>query len=359
MSRFLSLHALHAVPASLLNRDDMGATKTIPFGGTTRVRVASQSWKRAMRLWLRESTIDGGGFGLRTGRLPHLTADVLATEYARDRDVAPVKVAAVFAALGLKQDQKTGDTRVLTFVSDDAPAALAAAVDKHWDAISDDGAPTEAVQAAAAAFDPGNAVDIALFGRFLAELPDRGRIDGAAEVAHPFSVDAARITPDFFTAVDDATTTGEPASANLGVVDVSAPVLYRHAALNRDQLTGNLADTGLVEATQEAFVDAFINSVPAAKRGSTAATTLPAFVLGITSDRDTSLADAFAAAVTSDDVLNAATGRLIDHAGRVLPFLPAATATLLPVTADPSTIPDDPGITTVATPEQFTKALAR
>ena len=50
MSRFLQIHWLASYPAALLNRDDAGLAKRIPFGGHTRGRISSQCLKRRWRL---------------------------------------------------------------------------------------------------------------------------------------------------------------------------------------------------------------------------------------------------------------------------------------------------------------------
>lgn len=356
MSRFLSLHALQPVPASLLNRDDRDSVKTIAYGGTTRIRVSSQSWKRAMRLWMREHDTNHA-YGQRTNRLPHLVAEALVAAHGRDQDIAPVKAAAAFTALGLKLNAKTGDTAVGLFVPTDAAVLVATSIDSHWDAISDKKVPDEVITDLKHAVNPREAIDINLFGRFLTELPG-GTVDGAAAVAHAMGVDAARIMPDFYTAVDDAAPADAPVSANLGVVDLAAPVLYRHAALNRPQATANLGEPSLALAAESAFTEAFLYAVPAAKRNSTAATTLPSFLLGVASDRDTSLADAFTQAIASDDVLTDASERLLDHASRALRFVPNAHAVLLPVTADPKMLPAVEGVTTVSSLTEFKEALA-
>jgi len=46
---FLQIHTLTAYPAALLNRDDAGFAKRLPFGGATRIRVSSQCLKRHWR----------------------------------------------------------------------------------------------------------------------------------------------------------------------------------------------------------------------------------------------------------------------------------------------------------------------
>ncbi len=49
MTTFIQLHLLTAYPAANLNRDDSGSPKTVILGGATRLRVSSQSLKRAWR----------------------------------------------------------------------------------------------------------------------------------------------------------------------------------------------------------------------------------------------------------------------------------------------------------------------
>lgn len=345
MPRFLTLHALHAMPASLLNRDDTGATKTIPFGGTTRVRVSSQAWKRAMRVHARTSGVTGGTFATRTRHLlPQVVAHLVAA--GRDQDAATAKASTLLAALVGIDDK--GRTSPVLFVPAHTAPDLAQVVDSHWEQITDT-APKDVTSSATAAFDNTDAVDLALFGRMLTAPAGKAlpvsNIDAACSVAHAFSVDPARVTPDFFTAVDDhVSAEGESADQSmLGYADLSAPVLYRHAALSTHTLAENLAGASdadaLTRAALEAFVDAFTLSVPTGKQTSTAATTLPALLVAVAADRDVSLADAFTSAVTTADTLTDATDRLLRHAARALAFLPAgARATVLPITTDPATI---------------------
>jgi CRISPR system Cascade subunit CasC len=61
MSRFIQIHTLTSYPASLLNRDDAGFAKRIPFGDSTRTRISSQCLKRHWRGFEgRESLRDAG-----------------------------------------------------------------------------------------------------------------------------------------------------------------------------------------------------------------------------------------------------------------------------------------------------------
>lgn len=49
MAEFIQLHMLVSYPPSNLNRDDLGRPKTAIMGGTQRLRISSQSLKRAWR----------------------------------------------------------------------------------------------------------------------------------------------------------------------------------------------------------------------------------------------------------------------------------------------------------------------
>lgn len=55
--RFIQIHSLHICTATLLNRDDSGLAKRLPYGGAMRTRVSSQCLKRHWRM-------DDGPFSL-------------------------------------------------------------------------------------------------------------------------------------------------------------------------------------------------------------------------------------------------------------------------------------------------------
>ena len=59
----IEFHILQSFPVSCLNRDDVGAPKTVVIGGVERLRVSSQCWKRSVRLALHEQ---GVKLGIRT-----------------------------------------------------------------------------------------------------------------------------------------------------------------------------------------------------------------------------------------------------------------------------------------------------
>lgn len=49
-ARFLQIHTLHSYAGALLNRDDSGLAKRLPYGGAMRTRISSQCLKRHWRL---------------------------------------------------------------------------------------------------------------------------------------------------------------------------------------------------------------------------------------------------------------------------------------------------------------------
>ena len=56
-ARFLQIHTLTNYPASLLNRDDAGFAKRMPFGGAVRTRISSQCLKRHWRVYDGENSL--------------------------------------------------------------------------------------------------------------------------------------------------------------------------------------------------------------------------------------------------------------------------------------------------------------
>lgn len=374
-AHFLTLHALHALPPSLINRDDNNAAKTVTMGGVRRLRVSSQAWKRAIRVHMRANAIDGGAYGLRTVKFPALTADILAQDYQRDLDAARAKTALAFTAVGFATREKSGGTSISIFASEQLPARVAAAINTHWDAITqaaplDDptadvdaaaataatGVPEEVLDTIVAALDIDNTIDLALFGRMLAATGRIAsqRVDGAVAVDHATSVHEAAIESDFFTAVDDAATADDAAVAfQLGASSLAAPLLYRSLSIDRRQLRRNLAAAAdpeqLAADAEAAVVDAFIRAMPAAKKNSTNSATLPSVVVAIAGDHALSLANAFHTPLTGPSMLATAVERLTAQARVITVVEPDAH--LAALVLDPAL--EVEGIDTVTSPRQL------
>lgn len=295
--RFIDIHAIQVLPYSNINRDDIGAPKTVLYGGVERARVSSQSWKRVVRHAVEAAM---GDPAVRTRRVvtevvKRLTAAGLTDEVAAEggRQV----LAAASASGDPLKTEKTGETSALLFLPNDALDALTELVLAHQDEVAAQAGlkkPKAVLPADEVVHILGRRnISINMFGRMLAELPQT-EVDGAVQVAHAFTVH--RIIPevDFFTAVDDVDGT-DRGSAHMNSAQFVTGVFYRYASIGVRELTGNLGgDLALARAATSHFLDAFCRTVPTGKKNSTAPHTLPELVhVTVRADRPVSLAAAF------------------------------------------------------------------
>lgn len=168
--------------------------------------------------------------------------------------------------------------------------------------------------------DGGKAADLALFGRMLANLPEKN-VDAASQVAHAISTHKSGVEFDFYTAVDDLLPQGETGAGMMGTIEFNSACFYRYANLDLNQLKTNLQDGALEQATTEAFIRAFVEAVPAGKQHSTAAQQKPAFVLAVVRQAGLwSLANAFAKPVPTNrgDLVEESINRLDKHWGELV-----------------------------------------
>lgn len=188
-----------------------------------------------------------------------------------------------------------------------------------------------------AALGPRDAIDIALYGRFLVEIPETPNIDGAVQTGPAFTVHAAEQIDDFYSAADDAKldrkanaldfldAVDDGGAGMTGYQTLISGTFYRYAALDRSKLRTNLLLAGMkperVEAAalaaEREFIDAFVNAVPDAKRNTTAAPgTLPKLVLAFEGKRPFNYAATFETPVnegTDGAASLAAAQRLLRH----------------------------------------------
>ncbi|MFE7511449.1 type I-E CRISPR-associated protein Cas7/Cse4/CasC [Streptomyces sp. NPDC057540] len=372
-SQFLSLHLIETLAAVLPVRDENAQPKTLVFGGVERHMITSQARRRAERVHARnranagQGALKGRSMGIRTREWALLAGRELESAHGWDRDRALVTARAVLEGTGLKfgdPKKKTvaNLTKVLIFAPSDAGAKIAqhiagrtAEVEEWRDAYLDaqaraeaakktrrgagkkaatspdeaEGATTEATATVAVdlpplpkatrdavllALAPRDAVDIALYGRFLAEIPDSPNVDGAVQTGHAFTVHESEQIEDFYAAADDAKLerkrnaldfldAADDAGAGMtGYQSLISGTFYRHAVLDRTQLRTNLRAAGMDEAESEEvareaekeFVNSFVEAFPEAKKNSTASTgSLPAFVLAFEGERPYNYASAF------------------------------------------------------------------
>jgi len=323
MSRtIIDIHVLQTVPPSNVNRDDTGSPKTAVYGGVRRARVSSQAWKRATRLAF-ESLVDKTSLGVRTKRVVELVAEELTAAAPDLKDRAGELATAVVAATGLKLEKPSGkrdagraeQSKYLVFVSRMQARGLAEqAIEAARSGASVDGKRAKQV------LKGQNSIDLALFGRMVADDVDLN-VDASAQVAHAISVHEVANEFDYFTAVDDQkhdTAGTEDAGAGmLGTVEFNSSTLYRYATVDVNRLSDNLGDATATRAATQAFLRAFVTSLPTGKQNTFANRTLPdAVVVRLRSDQPVSLVGAFEDAVrdTGSGWVRAAAARLASYA---------------------------------------------
>ena len=299
MADFLQLHLLTAYGPSNLNRDDTGRPKSVVFGGVPRLRVSSQSLKRAWRTSDVFSAKLDGHLADRTQRLGKAVFDRLRKGGMED-DLALKTargIAGVFGKIKKEQDKDPTFTEQLAFVSPDEQEKAFALADK---ALA--GEALEDPQADDLLQTVDTAADIAMFGRMLADNPKFNR-EAAVQVAHAMTTHRAIAEDDYYTAVDDLKSREEPDDAGagfIGVQEFGAGVFYLYVCVDRGLLLRNLDNTQAVhDASLAALVEASATVAPGGKQASFASRARAVYVLAEKgSAQPRSLAAAFLKPVT-------------------------------------------------------------
>ena len=158
---YVDIHVLQTVPPSCVNRDDTGSPKTAVYGGATRARVSSQSWKHAMRAMFSD-IFEKEDVGTRTKRVVDMVASkILQHNPDFDEKKAGKLAAEALKLAGLKLKDNDTVTDALFFISDsqaEALAQLAVSEEKEKSLYKN-------------ALKEFPAIDIALFGRMVASDP--------------------------------------------------------------------------------------------------------------------------------------------------------------------------------------------
>ncbi|MCL2465177.1 MAG: type I-E CRISPR-associated protein Cas7/Cse4/CasC [Micrococcales bacterium] len=300
----VDVHVLQTVPPSNINRDDTGSPKTAIFGGTRRARVSSQAWKRATRLAF-DGLLSTDDLGVRTKRIVDLVAARI-TELRPDlSEQATTLAEGILTSTGLKLEKvkrtKTnGETSehqepgYLVFLSRLQVNKLAETAIE----LADQPDPAAALKAfkGKSLLDRDHSIDVALFGRMVADVSDLN-VDACAQVAHALSVHTVDNEYDYFTAVDDEKqqAADEDAGAGMiGTVEFNSSTLYRYATVDADRLADNLGDVTATRRAVEAFLQAFVQSMPTGKQNTFANRTLPdAIVVVLREEQPVNLVGAF------------------------------------------------------------------
>lgn len=301
MTTFLQLHLLTAYAPSNLNRDDTGRPKTAEFGGAQRLRISSQSLKRAWRTSPTFAEKLGGRVGQRTQRLGLEVRDHLVERgMAEDEATKIAKViAAIFGKLEDKKERDPALIKQLAFISPEERARAITLADRAFDGEKINPKPEDLL------VKKDGAADVAMFGRMLADNPAYNR-EAAVQVAHAITTHDATVEDDYYVAVDDLKDPNEREDAGtsfIGVQEFGAGLFYLYACVDCDLLVRNLGgDKGLARDAVAALVDCAATVAPRGKQASFASRARASFLLAERgSQQPRSLAAAFLKPVSRNE----------------------------------------------------------
>lgn len=283
----IEFHILQSFPVTCLNRDDVGAPKTAMVGGVQRARVSSQAWKRPVRMAMHEL---GVTHGTRTKLISTLIANACIDMGASPEQAQACgdKIEGAFIKKKPEGKGKKGKEVSKDTESEDGPADGGSEKTDTLLFLSPNEVAILARNFAEKGFNPNevitqkdqkkqakeisdligkvneaiNAVDIALFGRMVAQAASMN-VEAAASFSHAISTHKAINEVEFFTALDDRAT--EPGSAHMGSLEFNSATYYRYVSLDLGQLCQTLAGHNLPDAVEN-FTKALFVAVPAARQ---------------------------------------------------------------------------------------------
>ena len=314
MTTFIQLHLLTAYAPSNLNRDDLGRPKTAKMGNTDRLRISSQSLKRAWRTsdCFYQSLSDH--IGVRSRRFARdwvykpLIDNGISEKIAKE---SAIKIASQFGKVKNEKSPKDPlsnlEIEQLVHISSNEQQAIKQLVDVL---ISEKREPTD--NEVKLLRKENSSIDIALFGRMLADSP-AFNIEAACQVSHALGVSTVTIEDDFFTAVDDLNNNDVDAgSAHLGERGFASALFYTYVCISRDLLLENLnGDEVLVEKTLKALTESAAKVAPTGMQNSFASRAYTSYLLiEKGSQQPRSLAVAYFNPIRSQDLVNDAIIRL-------------------------------------------------
>jgi CRISPR system Cascade subunit CasC len=306
MTRFIQLHMLVAYPPSNLNRDDLGRPKTAKVGGTERLRVSSQSLKRAWRTSEHFQSALSGHIGTRTKRLGAEASKALVSGGIKESD-AKDWAGRITAVFGKPKRDNPLETETLVHVSPEERQTLDALIGTL---IAERREPSQ--EELDGLLHVQHAVDIAMFGRMIADRPERNE-EAAVQVAHALGVHASAVEDDYFTAVDDLNQRDETGAGHVGEAGFASALFYQYICIDRDQLQRNLGgDEALTASALRALTQTALTVGPSGKQNSFASRAYAHYALaerGTQQPRSLSLA--FLKPISGGDYGEAATSALI------------------------------------------------
>ena len=320
---FMDVHAIQTLPPSNINRDDTGSPKTAQYGGIRRARVSSQSWKRAIREYFYENSAQEN-VGIRSLNVVEYVADkIMKLDSSIGREESLKMADKIFNDAKVKtKDYKAKALFFLGEIQANKLAEAAVGEVSNKDTIQE-------------IFKSNPAIDIALFGRMVADDPYLNE-DASCQVAHSISTHGIQTEFDFFTAVDDLAPEDNAGAGMLGTVEFNSSTMYRYANVAVHELLRQLESKEATINTLKTFVEAFANSLPTGKVNTFANQTLPQFIMvNLRIDRPVSLVSAFEEPVkSSEGFVDKSIEKLVQETKRVEKFVEKPICTIVLNTRD-------------------------
>ena len=347
LPRFIQIHTLHNYPGALLNRDDAGLAKRLPYGDAIRTRISSQCLKRHWRM--AEDHFALVNLGVPMAVRSRVTLDLIRKKL---REAGLSDVLAQSAGEGLrdaglldkggkeskgKEALETGQAVLLGY------AEIEYLV-KRCAELAQENPDIKALKTAIAKFlkdektniaalKHGSGLESALFGRMVTSDVLASR-DAAVYVAHAFTVHEAQVENDYFTVVDDLLReAGEVGSAGIFDTELASGLYYGYVVVDVPQLIANLEgekakDWATLPAEKRELAGRVVQHLlhliatvsPGAKRGSTAPFEWAKFLLVEVGDwQPRSLAGAFQNALPLNQpaIRESAVQMLTDEIGKL------------------------------------------
>ena len=308
-ANFIQIHSLHGYSAVLLNRDDSGHAKRIPYGGTIRTRISSQCLKRHWRVTDDENAlnnIDGATAAFRSREtVSKKVIDPLREEVTDQELIEAINEGMQRAVYGDKaKDSRSRQPLLLgepeiNYLADEARKFIdchEGDLDATKESIKEWGKSIKSnlkVMRENCTLPAG--LVSALFGRMVTSDTE-ANIDAAIHVAHSFTVHEDASESDYFTVVDDLRSMSEDAGADhIGETELSSGLYYGYVVVDRGMLLQNLADDrDMAGEVVRRLIHLIATVSPGAKLGSTAPYEYASWILAeVGSRQPRSLAESF------------------------------------------------------------------
>lgn len=310
MGRFAQLHLLTSYPPANLNRDDLGRPKTAIMGSAQRLRISSQSLKRAWRTSDLFQQSLAGHVGVRTKEMGREIYKRLVEKGVEEKDAKAwaTDIAGVFGKIK-KEDKKNDDPLHMLDIEQLAHFSPEEreAIEALCDVLAERGSGPEKDERSLLR-KQHSAADIALFGRMLASDPGYNT-EAAAQVAHAITVHKVTVEDDFFTAVDDLNNGEEDAGAgHMGETEFAAGLFYQYICIDRELLKRNLGgDEALANKALAALAESAATTAPTGKQNSFGSRARASYILAeVGEQQPRSLSVAFLKPVGGTDMLGQA-----------------------------------------------------